>query len=141
MLLFVLSSMYVMCVHCVFACMCSTSDGEVVSGDSQLVLVEPPDPSVLGNATPDPGPDHQLLLSQLSQVIADQKEVLHKMESDQQKNFAALQCEMQVLKESLLVEQKAALAEFKRDQRILISVLYFAYILYMQTFYICKQHK
>ncbi len=113
--------------------MCSLSDVEVSGSDSQLILVEPPQTSLAQL-----NPQHQepalemvaatglstsqqdVMLSQLSQVLASQKELIEKMGSEQHTTRVAMQVEVQRLREGLLEEQKAILAEFKREQRILI---------------------
>ena len=120
-------AVFIVCVVII----CSTSDVENVAGESQLVLVEP-DPGLELNAS-FPGNDHQPLLSQLSQMIADQKEMFCKVEADQERVLAALRSDIKTLKKSLVEEQNSSFAEFKQDQRILFCYSF----KYYQSLYSC----
>ena len=103
----------------------STSDVEVSNGDSQLVLVEPPhQPCPLPEATPtrvSPTSLHQQegVLTQLAEIMAAHRDLLEKMESEQHTTRVAMQLEIQHLRDSFLEEQKTAMAEFRREQRIM----------------------
>ena len=109
---------------------------EVNGSDSQLVLVEPPQKCQLESVTcpqsavvvdvttaPTSTPHQDRLLEQLAHMVAAQKELLQRMESEQHTTRVAVQVEIQRLREGLLEEQKTMMAEFKREQRILYTYI------------------
>lgn len=96
--------------------MLSQSDGEVLPGEP----VESSSTKV--QSTPKDAADLNLL-SHLVQIVSDQQQLLQDMRREQESNYAALQEKLLDLKVSIAKEQRAALAELKIDQRILMIFL------------------
>jgi len=101
------------------------SDVEVSNGDSQLVLVEPPAqqhplPDATPTLSPTPLQEHEGVLAQLAEIMAAHRDLVEKMESEQHTTRVAMQLEIQHLRDSFLEEQTTVMAEFRREQRILL---------------------